>query len=55
MQHVFLTGGNSLIPGFDTRVEKELRMMNSANMTINVVNALNARLDAWRGGAMFAN
>ena len=54
MNYVLLTGGNCLIPGFSQRVEQELRMVNPTEMKINVVSALDARIDAWRGGALFA-
>ena len=54
LQYVLLTGGNSLIQGFDNRVKAELRMLNHPEMNINVVNSYDAMLDAWKGGALLA-
>jgi actin-related protein len=54
MSYVLLTGGNTLIKGFDKRIECELRMLNNFGTVINVVNALDAQLDSWRGAALLA-
>lgn len=54
MSYVLLTGGNTLVKGFDQRIEQELRMLNQVGTKINVVKAYDARLDSWRGGALFA-
>jgi actin-related protein len=53
LDYVLLTGGNSMVKGFDARIKQELVMLNPSNSKINVVRALNAELDAWRGGALF--
>ena len=51
---MLITGGNTLVSNFDSRVRQELRMLNPPESEINVVNSLNASLDAWRGGALLA-
>jgi actin-related protein len=55
LSYVLLTGGNTLVKGFDQRIASELRMLNPVGTTINVVRSLDAKLDAWRGGAMMAS
>ena len=55
MKFVFLTGGNTIVPGFDKRIEAELRMINKVDTPINVVRAFDPKLDAWRGGAWLAS
>ena len=54
LDFVLLAGGNTLVKGFDARVKRELQMVSPVDQKINVVNAFDARLDAWRGGAEFA-
>jgi actin-related protein 5 len=54
LDFVLLAGGNTLVKGFDARVRRELQMVSPVGQQINVVNALDAQLDAWRGGALFA-
>jgi len=51
---VHLTGGNTKVPGFDLRMEAELRMLCEVGTPINVVRAYDHQLDAWRGGKQFA-
>jgi len=51
---VLLTGGNTLVSGFDKRIESELRMLSPVGTPINVVRAYDAQLDAWKGGAKLA-
>ena len=55
LSYVLVYGGNSLVPRFDERVAHELRMLSPSDAKINVVRALDAKIDAWRGGALLAN
>jgi len=50
-----ITGGHTKVPGFDRRIEAELRMINKSGTLINVVKSYDEQLDAWRGGAWLAN
>lgn len=36
---ILLTGGNTKVPGFDKRIEAELRMINAVGTPINVVKS----------------
>jgi len=54
-KYVLLTGGNTQVAGFDTRITNELRMLNAVGTEINVVKAYDASIDAWRGGAKLAS
>lgn len=51
---VFLTGGNSLFPGFDARMRADLQRCRPLGAQIKVVKAADPLLDAWRGAATFA-
>lgn len=42
------------MPGFDKRIESELRMINPIGTQINVFRAFDEKLDAWRGAALLA-
>jgi actin-related protein 5 len=55
LRFVLITGGHSKVPGFDKRIEAELRMTNRAGTPISVVKSYDAQLDAWRGGAWLAS
>ncbi len=39
LSYILLTGGNTKIPGFDKRIEAELRMINQVGTHINVVKS----------------
>ena len=54
LSYVLLTGGNTLVPNFDTRIKQEFRMLNPPDLPINVVHSADAMLDAWKGGALLA-
>ena len=54
LSYVLLTGGNTVIKGFEERIKSELTMLNPVGMPINVVKSYDAHLDAWRGGALLA-
>ena len=49
-----MTGGNTLVKGFDHRIKRELTILSPVNTKINVVNSVDAELDAWRGGVLLA-
>eukprot|EP00795_Rhopilema_esculentum_P010676 gene10676-19428_t len=49
VQNIFVTGGNSLFPGFRTRLENEVRSMRPFKSHFNVRFAENPELDAWLG------
>lgn len=38
-KNILLTGGNTLVEGFDTRISNELRMLNPVRSEINVIKA----------------
>jgi actin-related protein len=40
--YVLLTGGSTLVQGFDSRIKCELRMLNPVGTKINVVKAFDA-------------
>ncbi|KAK9465329.1 hypothetical protein V1512DRAFT_266073 [Lipomyces arxii] len=46
---VFLTGGFSLLEGFDLRLQHELRALLPIGQTVNIRRAENGILDAWKG------
>ena len=54
LSYVLLTGGNTVVRGFDERIKSELTMLNPVGMPINVVKSYDAHLDSWRGGALLA-
>ncbi|XP_018411677.1 PREDICTED: LOW QUALITY PROTEIN: actin-related protein 5 [Nanorana parkeri] len=54
VQNVFLTGGNVMYPGMQTRMEKELLMMRPFGSTFHVSMAANPVLDAWHGASDWA-
>ena len=51
---VFLTGGNTLLPGFRPRVAADLRTLLPVDAEVRVRAAGDAVLDAWRGAARWA-
>lgn len=53
LRDIFLTGGNSLFKGFQERLETELRAVLPSQAPIKIRRAKDARLDAWRGAAMW--
>ncbi|KAK9454515.1 hypothetical protein V1511DRAFT_502200, partial [Dipodascopsis uninucleata] len=46
---IFLTGGYSLVKGFDDRLRNELRSLMPVNQELNIRKASDGVLDAWRG------
>ncbi|XWS65975.1 hypothetical protein CRYUN_Cryun05aG0160200 [Craigia yunnanensis] len=51
---VFMTGGCSLFPGINERLEAGIRMLRPCGSPIKVVRALDPVLDAWRGASAYA-
>ncbi|RID63888.1 hypothetical protein BRARA_E02853 [Brassica rapa] len=51
---ILMTGGCSLVPGMKKRLECGIRMIRPCGSTINVVQAKDPVLDAWRGASAFA-
>ncbi|XVF83705.1 hypothetical protein PTKIN_Ptkin16aG0512400 [Pterospermum kingtungense] len=51
---VFMTGGCSLFPGINERLEAGIRMLRPCGAPIKVVRALDPVLDAWRGASAYA-
>lgn len=51
---VLLTGGNTKIPFFDSRIRSEIQMLRPQNSYLNIVKAYDPDLDAWRGGTLYA-
>lgn len=54
VQDFFLTGGNTLTPGFMERLEYDIPGILPAGQKINIRRANDASLDAWRGAANWA-
>lgn len=51
---IFMTGGCSLFPGINERLEGGIRMLRPCGAPIKVVRALDPVLDAWRGASAYA-
>ncbi|PON44772.1 Actin-related protein [Parasponia andersonii] len=51
---VLITGGSSLFPGINERLEAGIRMIRPCGSPIKVVKALDPILDAWRGASAYA-
>ena len=43
------------MPGFDRRIEQELKMLTMVGTPINVVKSFDPQLDSWKGGKWLAN
>lgn len=41
LANIIILGGNSLVPGFDQRVKRELTMLADVDQKINIVNEWN--------------
>lgn len=55
VQDFYTTGGNTLIPGFKDRLQIDLQGILPAGQKMNVREATDPLLDAWRGAARWAN
>ena len=53
-KHVFITGGTSCIKGFRQRVFTDLQELRPYKSEINVIQAADSSLDAWKGAAKWA-
>ncbi|XP_069127406.1 actin-5-like [Argopecten irradians] len=53
--NVVLTGGTSLLPGFDARLQKELNRLVPVGMTCRVTAPPDRLTSAWLGGSMMAS
>lgn len=53
--NIVLTGGSSLFPNFQERLQRELRSLVPADYEIGVTPAKDALHAAWRGGSLFAS
>lgn len=51
---VLVTGGSSLFPGLDSRLEAGIRRLRPYLSPLKVVRASDSILDAWRGAALYA-
>ncbi|KFK38594.1 hypothetical protein AALP_AA3G134100 [Arabis alpina] len=51
---ILMTGGCSLVPGMKERLESGIRMIRPCGSPIQVVQAVDPVLDAWRGASAFA-
>ncbi|MBA0780829.1 hypothetical protein Gotri_004885 [Gossypium trilobum] len=51
---VFMTGGCSLFPGINERLEAGIQMLRPCGSPIKVARALDPVLDAWRGASLYA-
>lgn len=54
LRDVFLTGGNTLFAGFDTRLRTDLTALLPSGVKLGVRRAKDPVLDAWRGAARWA-
>ncbi|SGY61894.1 BQ5605_C007g04619 [Microbotryum silenes-dioicae] len=52
--NIFVTGGNTLTPQFDTRLRATLRPILSVAAPLNIVRAAPDSLDSWRGMAKWS-
>ncbi len=54
LKDVFLTGGNTLFSGFEERLARELRAVLPIDASMNIRQAKNPLLDAWKGAAQWS-
>jgi hypothetical protein len=54
LKDVFLTGGNTLFTGFEERFRRELRAYLPIDAELNVRQAADPTMDAWKGAAQWA-
>lgn len=54
VQNVFVTGAAAQFPGFDDRVETDLRCIRPYQSQFRVIPARDKELDAWRGAASWS-
>jgi len=51
---ILLTGGSSLFPGFDARLQAEVQKTRPLGSTVKLVRAADPLLDAWHGASNYA-
>lgn len=51
---ILLTGGSSLFPGFDARLQAEVQKTRPLGSTVKLVRAADPMLDAWHGASNYA-
>lgn len=51
---ILVTGGNSLLPGLDSRLQAEIQKMRPLGSTLRLVKASDPLLDAWHGASHYA-
>ena len=54
-RNIILSGGNSLFPGLRERIKKELTLLASTDVRINVVSPPERKYSAWLGGSILAS
>ena len=54
LKDVFLTGGNTLFTGFEERLSRELRAVLPIEASVQVRQASDPLLDAWKGAAQWS-
>ena len=54
LHDIFLTGGNTMFSGFEERLRRELRAVLPSDAPVNVRQANDPLLDAWRGAAQWS-
>jgi len=52
--NILLMGGNTLFPGFKTRLETELRTLVLQDFDMNIYETNDPILCGWRGGSKFS-
>ncbi|KAF3333647.1 actin-related protein 5-like isoform X1 [Carex littledalei] len=53
-QSIFLTGGGSLLPGLEQRLETGIRATRPYLSPLKIVRAVDSVMDAWRGASVYA-
>ena len=54
-ENIVLTGGNTLLKGFDKRFKNELNKVTKSSININVCNTFGEDYSEWFGGSIFAS
>ncbi|KAJ5071847.1 actin-7-related [Anaeramoeba ignava] len=55
IENIVLTGGTSMFPGFNERLEKEMNQLMEKEEKINVIASPQRKYSVWIGGAIFAS
>ena len=54
-ENIVVAGGNTMLPGFAERINKELKNLAPSNMKIEIGEALDRKYAAWIGSSIFAS